>query len=162
MGPIRKHQKANKFTPVIGGTQIAFRGGWTNGTATVPSLHTASDVFVLADLYGGFGQLVFGRKTTSAELRAKVHCIAGLQAELARNILGSEIPGVTIAKREVEVDLMADATMDRGLDAGRVRMTRAGRRNFLKKKRNCKNEPWKGGRSRCDSRNILGRCLATK
>ena len=71
MGSIKKHHRSKKFNPVIGGTQIAFRGAWANGTAAVESIHTAEHVFVLADLFAGFGQLVFGRKITRPAERAE-------------------------------------------------------------------------------------------
>ena len=57
-----KHQKAIKFTLVTGGSQLVYRGGWSNGTVVVPSLYVGSNLFVFADLSSGFGQLVFGRK----------------------------------------------------------------------------------------------------
>ena len=37
-----KHQKAIKYTPVTGGTQLVYRGGWANGTVAVASLYVGS------------------------------------------------------------------------------------------------------------------------
>ena len=162
MGPIKKHHRSLKFNPVMGGSQIAFRGAWANATATVASLHTSEDVFVLADLFGGFGQLVFGRKRNTPADRAKIHCIAGFQAEL-RNTVNSDSSGVAVVNEPIEIDLMGDAAMARVLEGegGRVKLSRTEHRRFANKKRQCGSGRWRGGWSRCDSRNILGRTLAT-
>ncbi len=79
---INKHYKSLKFNPVMGGTQLAFKGGWSSGTAAIPSRHVSSHVFVLADARGGFGQLAFGRSSSTLEDRPKMRCIAGLQSAL--------------------------------------------------------------------------------
>ena len=84
--PKSKHSKALKVSPVIGGTQFAFRGGCSNGSAAVASLHVGEYMFVLADLCGGFGQLVFGRRKLRAEDRAKIRCIAGLQTDIRGSV----------------------------------------------------------------------------
>ena len=101
MGPIKKHYRSTTFNPVKGGTQIVFSGAWANGTAAVECIHTKEHVFVLADVFGGFGQLVFGRKITRPEDRAKIRCIAGLQAEL-RNNVDSDCPDVAVVQESVE------------------------------------------------------------
>ena len=145
MGPIKKHYRSLKFNPVIGGTQIAFRGAWTNGTAGVESLHTGSHVFVLADILGGFGQLVFGRRRNTAVDRAKIHCIAGLQAEL-RNAVDSDSSGVAAVNVPNEIDLMGDAAMARVLEGegGRVKFSRSERRRFANKKETVRQRPVEG------------------
>ena len=131
-----KHYKSLKFNPVMGGTQLAFRGGWASGAASVASLHVGSHVFALADLWGGFGQLVFGRKRSRPEDRAKIHCLTGIQAEL-RNAVDSDASGSAVVGAPVEVDLMGDAAMARSLegDPGRVKQSRSGRRQFAAKKK---------------------------
>ena len=135
-----KHTKSLKFTPVIGGTQLAFWGGWATGAAPVASLHLTSHVFVMADLSGGFGQLVFGKRRTTAEDRAKIHCITSLRAE-AWNAVDARCSAVVSAP--VEIDLMGDVAMARGLegDPGRVSTTRGMRRKFAKKKKAVRQRP---------------------
>ena len=60
--PKGKHQKAIKFVPVTGGSQIVYKGGWSNGLVGVESVHVGARIFLLAELSSGFGQLVFGKK----------------------------------------------------------------------------------------------------
>ena len=79
----------------MGGTQLGFKGGWSSGTAAIPSRHVSPHVFVLADVRGGFGQLVFGRCRSTLEDRAKIRYIAGLQAEL-RNAVNSDASCVAV------------------------------------------------------------------
>ena len=127
--PKSKHSKALKFSPVIGGTQLAFRGGWSNGAAAVASLHVGQYIFVLADLCGGFGQLVFGRRKLTAEDRAKIRCIAGLQAEM-RGAVDNGSSSLVVAGAPVETDLMGDAALARGIEGETlpVRSSRTERR----------------------------------
>ena len=141
----QKHYKSFKFNPVMGGTQLAFKGGWASGTAAIPSRHVSSHVFVLADVRGGFGQLVFGRSRSTLEDRAKIRCLAGLQAEL-RNAVNSDAACFAVVGAPVEVDLMGDAAMARSLegDPGRVKLSRAGRRRFAKKKKAVRQRPAEG------------------
>ena len=143
MGMLNKHYKSQKFNKVLGGTQIAFRGGWSTGTAAVSSVHMRNGVFVLADLRGGFGQLVFGRKRSTAEERAKVNCIAGLQKEL-RNKVTSATAQCEVVNEPLETDLMGDATMTRGLAEAQVKTTRNERRRFSKAKKQVQQRPLEG------------------
>ena len=113
--PKSKHSKALKFNPVIGGTQLAFRGGWSNAAAAVTSLHVGEYMFVLADISGGFGQLVFGRKKLTAEDSAKIRCIAGLQQEIRCSVDDGPV-GLVVADAPVETDWMGDAQVARGLE----------------------------------------------
>ena len=78
--------------------------------------------------YGGFGQLVFGRKKLSAEHRAKIRCIAGLQTEM-RGSVGKGSSGLVEAGAPVEIDLMGDAEVARGIEGEPlpVRSSRHGR-----------------------------------
>ena len=106
---------------MIGGTQLAFRGGWSNGAAAVASLHVGEYMFVLADLCGGFGQLVFGRRRSTQEDRAKIRCIAGLQAVLW-DALDADASSPVVAGAPVEIDLMGDVAMARDLESDRGRV----------------------------------------
>lgn len=123
-----KHSKALTFSPVIGGTQLAFRGGWSNGSAAVASLHVGEYMFVLADMNGGFGQLVFGRRKLTSEDRAKIRCIAVLQTEM-RGSIDNGSSSVVVASGPVEIDLMGDAAVARGIEGEplAVRSSRHGR-----------------------------------
>lgn len=70
------------------------------------------------------------------EDRANIQCTAGLQAEL-RNAVGSDASCPTGEDVPVEVDLMGDAALARGLEGDTIRVmsTRNGRRHFAKKKK---------------------------
>jgi len=142
---INKHYKSCKFNPVMGGSQLAFKGGWATGTAGIPSRRVSAHVFVLADVWGGFGQLVFGRRRSTAVDRAKIRCITGLQAEL-RNAVDSDAPVVAAVGAPVEEDLMGDAAMARGLEdnPGRSKLSRTGRRLLAKKKKAVRQRPAEG------------------
>ena len=118
----------------MGGSQLAFKGGWATGTAGIPSRRVSAHVFVLADVWGGFGQLVFGRRRSTAVDRAKIRCITGLQAEL-RNAVDSDAHGVAAVGAPVEEDLMGDAAKARDLEnnPGRPKLSRKGHRELAKK-----------------------------
>ena len=85
-------------------------------------------MFVLADFFGGFGQLVFGRRKLTAEDRAKIRCIAGLQTEM-RGSVDNGSSSVVVASGPVEIDLMGDAAVARGIEGEplAVRSSRHGR-----------------------------------
>ena len=107
-----KHHKAIKYTPVTGGTQLVYRGGWANGITAVESVYVGTKIFVLADLCGGFGQLVFGSTRPKPQDKAQVSCLGNLQLELQKVVDAEVSSGAyssVVAEAAAEQDPMGDA-----------------------------------------------------
>ena len=139
--PLKKHQKAIKFSPVTGGNQLVFKHGWANGIVAVPTIFVGTRVFVFADLSSGsgFGQLVFGRKKSTKEERAQVRCIGQIQMELRRAV-DAEESETTFSSASAEVaqeeDPMADALCARAIAVvKRRKLTRSEYRSRAQKKK---------------------------
>ena len=143
-----KHHKAIKYTSVTGGTQLLYRGGWANGTVAVATLYVGSRIFVLADVNGGFGQLVFGTPKSKPGDRALVRCISQLQVELQKVVVselscGEGAFSSVVADATVEDDPLGDAEVERGREDTRKRrkLSRSEYRHFAKKKQVLKEQP---------------------
>ena len=143
-----KHHKAIKYTPVTGGTQLVYRGGWANGTVAVATLYVGSRIFVLADLNSGFGQLVFGTLKSKPGDRAQVRCINQLQVELQKAVDSEVSHGAcafssVVADATAEEDPMGDAEVERGREdiLKRRKLSRSEYRQFAKKKKVLQEQP---------------------